>query len=207
MKSKAGWMIALAVMVGACWNGAVNSIAASNEEEAAEATVMMSSYEAQQKAAAEARAKDPAWKPKSAELAVIQVGDTKQPGALKNFCLNAAGDILACYAPAAKPGADDAKVQPGIRVYSPQGNLMMTLPLDIKPAAICTAKDGTIYVAGDGKVYLLSETGETIVLRAGRGAEIIARNDIGQRTLASMAIADGRIFIRADDTLVCVGPR
>jgi outer membrane protein assembly factor BamB len=62
-------------------------------------------------------------------------------------------------------------------------------------------------VAGDGKVYLLSETGETIVLRAGRGAEIIARNDIGQRTLASMAISDGRIFIRADDNLVCVGPR
>ena len=62
-------------------------------------------------------------------------------------------------------------------------------------------------VAGDGKVYLLSETGETIVLRAGRGAEILARNDIGQRTLASMAISDGRIFIRADDNLVCVGPR
>jgi hypothetical protein len=52
-------------------------------------------------------------------------------------------------------------------------------------------------VAGDGKVYLLSETGETIVLRAGPEAQIIARNQIGERPLASMAISNGRIFIRA----------
>jgi outer membrane protein assembly factor BamB len=60
-------------------------------------------------------------------------------------------------------------------------------------------------VAGDGKVYLLSESGETIVLRAGPGAEIIARNKIGERSLASMAISDGRIFIRTDEHLVCIG--
>jgi outer membrane protein assembly factor BamB len=60
-------------------------------------------------------------------------------------------------------------------------------------------------VAGDGKVYLLSEAGETIVLRAGRAAEILARNPIGERTLASMAIANGRLFIRGDDNLVAVG--
>jgi outer membrane protein assembly factor BamB len=60
-------------------------------------------------------------------------------------------------------------------------------------------------VAGDGKVYLLSESGETIVLRAGPGAEVIARNNIGERSLASMAISDGRIFIRTDDHLWCIG--
>ena len=60
-------------------------------------------------------------------------------------------------------------------------------------------------VAGDGKVYLQSESGETIVLRAGRAAEIIARNDIGERTLASIAIAGGRLFLRSDDHLVAVG--
>ena len=31
-------------------------------------------------------------------------------------------------------------------------------------------------VAGDGKIYLFSETGETIVLKAGRTPEVIARN-------------------------------
>ena len=60
-------------------------------------------------------------------------------------------------------------------------------------------------VAGDGKVYLQSESGETIVLRAGRGAEIISRNTIGERTLASMAISNSRIFLRSDENLFCVG--
>ena len=60
-------------------------------------------------------------------------------------------------------------------------------------------------VAGDGKVYLLSESGETIVLKAGPGAEIIARNDIGERTLASMAVSDGRIYLRTDEHLVSIG--
>jgi len=60
-------------------------------------------------------------------------------------------------------------------------------------------------VAADGKVYLVSETGETIVLRAGRKAEVLARNDIGERTLASPAISQGRLFIRTDDHLFCIG--
>jgi len=60
-------------------------------------------------------------------------------------------------------------------------------------------------VAGDGKVYLLAESGETIVLRAGPGAEIIARNSIGERALASMAISEGRLFIRTDEHLVAIG--
>jgi outer membrane protein assembly factor BamB len=59
-------------------------------------------------------------------------------------------------------------------------------------------------VAADGKVYLQSESGETIVLRAGREAEIIARNSIGERTLASMAISNGRLFLRSDGNLFCV---
>ena len=60
-------------------------------------------------------------------------------------------------------------------------------------------------VAGDGKVYLQSESGETIVLRAGRDAEIISRNTVGERTLASMAISNSRIFLRSDESLFCVG--
>ena len=44
-------------------------------------------------------------------------------------------------------------------------------------------------VAGDGKVYFVSETGETFVLKAGRTAEVLATNDLGERFLASPAIA------------------
>jgi outer membrane protein assembly factor BamB len=56
-------------------------------------------------------------------------------------------------------------------------------------------------VAADGKVYLLSETGETFVLRAGRKAEVLAKNELGERFIASPAISDGTIFLRGDRTL------
>jgi outer membrane protein assembly factor BamB len=60
-------------------------------------------------------------------------------------------------------------------------------------------------VAGDGKVYLTSETGEIFVLRAGREPNVLARNDLGERLIASPAISKGRIFLRSDGTLFAVG--
>ena len=62
-------------------------------------------------------------------------------------------------------------------------------------------------VAGDGKVYFASETGETIVVRSGRTPEVIARNDIGERMMASPAISNGQIFLRTDDHLFAIGGR
>jgi outer membrane protein assembly factor BamB len=60
-------------------------------------------------------------------------------------------------------------------------------------------------VAGDGKVYLLSEGGETVVLAAGRTPRILSRNKLDVRQLASPAIAGGRLFIRSDDALLAIG--
>ncbi len=60
-------------------------------------------------------------------------------------------------------------------------------------------------VAGDGKIYLVSETGETFVLRAGREPHVLGRNDLGERFLASPAISHGRLFLRSDRTLFSVG--
>ncbi|MFY9556503.1 MAG: PQQ-binding-like beta-propeller repeat protein [Blastocatellia bacterium] len=48
-------------------------------------------------------------------------------------------------------------------------------------------------VAGDGKVYVMSETGETIVLKAGRELQVLARNNIDERIVASPAISSGRL--------------
>ncbi|MPZ17609.1 MAG: PQQ-binding-like beta-propeller repeat protein [Luteitalea sp.] len=59
-------------------------------------------------------------------------------------------------------------------------------------------------VAGDGKIYLVSETGETIVMRAGRTPDLLARNPIDGRLLASPAISGGWLFLRTDDSLVAV---
>jgi outer membrane protein assembly factor BamB len=60
-------------------------------------------------------------------------------------------------------------------------------------------------VAGAGKVYMVSETGETYVLRAGRVADVLAKNELGERMLASPAISDGRLFLRSDGSLFCIG--
>lgn len=59
-------------------------------------------------------------------------------------------------------------------------------------------------VAGDGKVYLTNEGGETIVMRAARQPEILSRNPLRERTLASPAISNGRIYIRTDQHLFAV---
>lgn len=60
-------------------------------------------------------------------------------------------------------------------------------------------------VAGDGKIFLLSETGETFVLQAGRAPRVLARNDLGERAIASPAISNGRIYIRTDRHLIAIG--
>lgn len=60
-------------------------------------------------------------------------------------------------------------------------------------------------VAADGKVYLVSEDGETIVLAAGRTPRVLARNRLNARQLASPAISQGRLFIRSDDRIFAVG--
>jgi outer membrane protein assembly factor BamB len=59
-------------------------------------------------------------------------------------------------------------------------------------------------VAADGKIYLLSETGEMFVLRAGRKAEVLAKNDLSERFLASPAISAGMIFLRSDGTIFAI---
>ena len=60
-------------------------------------------------------------------------------------------------------------------------------------------------LAGDGKVYLFSETGETVVLQAGRELNILQRNDLDERIVSSPAVSGGRIFIRTDEALIAVG--
>lgn len=60
-------------------------------------------------------------------------------------------------------------------------------------------------VAGDGKIYFVSESGETIVMRAGPEPTVLARNDLGERAIASPAISNGQLFIRTDDHVFSIG--
>jgi outer membrane protein assembly factor BamB len=68
---------------------------------------------------------------------------------------------------------------------------------------------GSVYtaspVAADGKIYFVGESGETLVLKAGRTPQVLARNSLDGRVLASPAIAGGRLFIRTDDHVIAVG--
>ena len=61
-------------------------------------------------------------------------------------------------------------------------------------------------VAANGHVYLLNEDGETVVLAAGPDARVVSRNLLGERALASPAIAHGRVYIRTDQHLFAIGP-
>jgi outer membrane protein assembly factor BamB len=59
-------------------------------------------------------------------------------------------------------------------------------------------------VVADGKVYLFGENGETLVLRSGRTPEVLAKNKLDMRVIASPAISGGRIFVRGDRELVAI---
>jgi outer membrane protein assembly factor BamB len=68
--------------------------------------------------------------------------------------------------------------------------------------------DGVFFaspVAADGKVYFVSQTGETVVVKVGREPAILARNDLGERLVASPAISGGRILLRSDARLFAIG--
>lgn len=58
-------------------------------------------------------------------------------------------------------------------------------------------------VVGD-RVYFTNEEGVTYVVRAAREYELLAENDIGERTFASPAVIDGAMVIRTEGRLLRV---
>jgi outer membrane protein assembly factor BamB len=62
-----------------------------------------------------------------------------------------------------------------------------------------------VYCAG--RIYFLDEKGVCAVIRGGRKFEVLATNDIGERSLASFAVAEGVIYIRTEKNLFRIGER
>jgi outer membrane protein assembly factor BamB len=62
-------------------------------------------------------------------------------------------------------------------------------------------------VAAEGRIYVLSEEGETTVVRVGEKPEVLASNKLPGTFLATPAIADGAIFLRSDQHLWCVAKK
>lgn len=56
-------------------------------------------------------------------------------------------------------------------------------------------------VAAEGRVYFQSEDGVGFVVRASKSFELLAENDLGERSLASYAVTDGAMFIRTENHL------
>jgi outer membrane protein assembly factor BamB len=62
-------------------------------------------------------------------------------------------------------------------------------------------------VYADGRIYFLSEAGETTVIAPGPEFKLLARNPLGERCQASMAVAGQRLFIRTDKNLYCIAEK
>lgn len=60
-------------------------------------------------------------------------------------------------------------------------------------------------VYADGAIYVTNVDGETLILAATPEFKVLAKNALGERTLASIAVSDRRLFIRTYKHLWCVG--
>ena len=72
---------------------------------------------------------------------------------------------------------------------------------------IATKFYGASPVAVDGKLLLTSDDGDTFVIKAGPKHEVLGQNSIGEPCRTSIAIADGKLFIRGEKHLFCIGKK
>ncbi len=62
-------------------------------------------------------------------------------------------------------------------------------------------------IAGAGRIYFPAEDGTTWVLRAADELDVLAKNDVEEYTVASPAAAAGKLFLRTERRLICIGER
>jgi outer membrane protein assembly factor BamB len=60
-------------------------------------------------------------------------------------------------------------------------------------------------VAAAGRLYFAGTNGTVTVLQAGAEFKVLARNDVGEGIVASPALSGGRIFLRGEKHLFCIG--
>ena len=56
-------------------------------------------------------------------------------------------------------------------------------------------------ILNNGNIYFTSEQGDTTIVKASEEFNVVAKNSLGQSTLASFAVGDGVIYIRTDSHL------
>ena len=60
-------------------------------------------------------------------------------------------------------------------------------------------------VVANSNVYIASERGVIVVFKAGDKPEVLAKNDLGERIMATPAFVDGKIYVRTDEHLYAFG--
>jgi outer membrane protein assembly factor BamB len=69
---------------------------------------------------------------------------------------------------------------------------------------VATKFYGASPVAFEDKILLTSDDGDTFVIKAGPKHEVLGTNSIGEPCRTSIAIADGKLFIRGEKHLFCI---
>ncbi|MBM4093796.1 MAG: hypothetical protein FJ276_30975, partial [Planctomycetes bacterium] len=62
-------------------------------------------------------------------------------------------------------------------------------------------------VSAEGRIYFVSDEGETTVIDSGPTFHVLAKNPLGEKVQASPALSQGRIFIRTERHLFCIGAK
>jgi len=184
------WLVACVVLAIGLWSGSRGALAqekgtGANVEEdrpvaesgaetpAIDFEALQAEYEARQKAMLKKLRADPDWQGTHEEVSVIEPVSDFGPNAIHNFCLNLDGNLLVCCGGDRETYVRDPKNPRGytvekvaepseIRVVRPDGQLVAKWKLDSQPQAICVHRDGTIFVAGDGRVLKLSGEGKVL---------------------------------------------
>jgi outer membrane protein assembly factor BamB len=60
-------------------------------------------------------------------------------------------------------------------------------------------------VTAAGRIYFTGDNGETTVIEVGPAFKVLAKNPLGEKVQASLAIAHGHVFIRTEKHLFCIG--
>ena len=62
------------------------------------------------------------------------------------------------------------------------------------------------FATPEGNIYFAS-AGKTYVVKASDKLEVLATDEIGEENRASAAVSDGKIFLRGNKNLYCIGKK
>jgi len=105
------------------------------------------------------------------QLRVIKPSHDSKPVALLNYCLDKTGQLWMSvstgsrYSSGSAESADTSKLQKDtnfVQIYDAEGALKAEYPIEFKATAMNFANDGTLILAGGGKVARMSAQGEIL---------------------------------------------